>query len=125
MCEEILVMKDIRFTGVVSMKGKIIFASHKWKMAPHLSTGETESFLIKAAIRMGTREEFLDKLGGIEYSFTQYGIIKQFTIPLKPDNHMLLLVSADNNGKDGNNSDDFIFLLNSIRRIINKYYEVK
>jgi hypothetical protein len=75
------------------MDGKILFSDYKQNSKPLYTRFEAESALIKAAIRMGSRKEFLEKLGGIKYASAEYGLVRQFTIPLDQDVRTLLLVS--------------------------------
>ena len=77
------------------MEGSILFSSYKEGIPPLLSMQDAEVSLFRAAIRMGTRKEFLDKLGGINYAFAEYGKINQYTIPLNKEVETLLLVSED------------------------------
>ena len=69
-----------------------------------LSRHEAEAFIFRAAIRMGTRKEFLEKLGGINYAFAEYGKVNQYTIPLDRDVKTLLLISEDKKKNHGPSS---------------------
>ncbi len=95
MCNDILNLDGIRSAAVITMEGSILFSSHKEGIPPLLSMQDAEVSLFRAAIRMGTRKEFLDKLGGINYAFAEYGKINQYTIPLNKEVKTLLLVSED------------------------------
>ncbi len=79
------------------MEGSILYSDHKKAMQPLLTRHEAEASSFRAAIRMGTRKEFLDKLGGINYAFAEYGKIYQYTIPLDKEVKTLLLVSENKN----------------------------
>jgi hypothetical protein len=95
LCNDILNLDGIRSAAVITMEGIILFSSYKEGIPPLLSMQDAEVSLFRAAIRMGTRKEFLDKLGGINYAFAEYGKINQYTIPLNKEVKTLLLVSED------------------------------
>src|ERR671914_987374 len=95
LCNDILDLDGIRSAAVITMEGTILFSSYKEGIRPLLSVQEDEASIFRAAIRMGTRKEFLDKLGGINYAFAEYGKINQYTIPLNKEVETLLLVSED------------------------------
>ena len=95
LCNDILNLDGIRSAAVITMEGTILFSSYKEGIRPLLSVQEDEASIFRAAIRMGTRKEFLDKLGGINYAFAEYGKINQYTIPLNKEVNTLLLVSED------------------------------
>jgi len=95
LCNDILNLDGIRSAAVITMEGSILFSSYKEGIPPLLSMQDAEVSLFRAAIRMGTRKEFLDKLGGINYAFAEYGKINQYTIPLNKEVKTLLLVSED------------------------------
>ncbi len=95
LCNDILNLDGIRSAAVITMEGNILFSGHKEGIHPLLSIQEAEASIFRAAIRMGTRKEFLDKLGGINYAFAEYGKINQYTIPLNKEVNTLLLVSED------------------------------
>jgi hypothetical protein len=95
LCNDILDLDGIRSAAVITMEGTILFSGHKEGIQPLLSVQDAEASIFRAAIRMGTRKEFLDKLGGINYAFAEYGKINQYTIPLNKEVETLLLVSED------------------------------
>jgi hypothetical protein len=100
LCDEILQLGGVLSAAVITMEGNILFSNHKSGIESILSVRESEAAVFKAAIRMGTRKEFLDKLGGINYAFAEYGKINQYTIPLDKEVSILLLVAEQkqNNG---------------------------
>jgi hypothetical protein len=95
LCNDILDLDGIRSAAVITIEGTILFSGHKEGVHPLLSVQDAEASIFRAAIRMGTRKEFLDKLGGINYAFAEYGKINQYTIPLNKEVETLLLVSED------------------------------
>jgi hypothetical protein len=106
LCNDILNLDGIRSAAVITMEGSILFSSYKEGIPPLLSMQDAEVSLFRAAIRMGTRKEFLDKLGGINYAFAEYGKINQYTIPLNKEVKTLLLVSEDRPQQQHENIDD-------------------
>ncbi len=105
------------------MEGNILFSNHKEGIHPLLSIQDAEASIFRAAIRMGTRKEFLDKLGGINYAFTEYGKINQYTIPLNKEVKTLLLVSEDR-PQHGNTSGRNIALgVERIMQVLMKHCE--
>lgn len=95
LCRELLGLSQIRLVGVIDSTGKILFSSNKPLISPDLSTSEAEDLLFRAAVRMGTRKEFLEKFGGIEYSFTEYGHVRQYSIPLDRDVKTILFIQVE------------------------------
>ena len=95
LCNDLLDLDGVRSAAVITMEGTILFSGHKEGIQPLLSVQDAEASIFRAAIRMGTRKEFLDKLGGINYAFAEYGKINQYTIPLNKEVETLLLVSED------------------------------
>lgn len=116
LCNEILQLDSVSFVGVITMDGKILFSDYK-KSKPLYKKSEAESVLMKAAIRMGSRKEFLERLGGVNYSLTEYSLAKQFTIPLEKDIRTLLFVS-EYNGSNGSNDK---ITIDSIMEILMKH----
>ncbi len=121
LCNDIVNLDGIRSAAVITMDGIILFSNYKEGTGPLLSVQEAEASIFRAAIRMGTRKEFLDKLGGINYAFAEYGKINQYTIPLNKEVKTLLLVSEDrtqNNTSDSNVPQDGV---SRIMQIIKKH----
>ena len=115
LCNDILDLDGVRSAAVITMEGTILFSGHKEGVQPLLSVQDAESSIFRAAIRMGTRKEFLDKLGGINYAFAEYGKINQYTIPLNKEVETLLLVSEDK--PQNKNTEDCNVLL-GVERIM-------
>lgn len=93
LCSDILALDGVVSTTILSMDGNVLYSEHKAGIEPLLSKQDAEASIFRAAIRMGTRKEFLDKLGGINYALTDYGKLVQYTIPLDREVKTLLLVS--------------------------------
>ena len=115
LCNDILDLDGVRSAAVITMEGTILFSGHKEGIQPLLSVQDAEASIFRAAIRMGTRKEFLDKLGGINYAFAEYGKINQYTIPLNKEVETLLLVSEDK--PQNKNTEDCNVLL-GVERIM-------
>ena len=95
LCNDILDLDGVRSAVIITMEGNILFSGHKEGIQPLLTVQDAEASIFRAAIRMGTRKEFLDKLGGTNHAFADYGKINQYTIPLNKEVETLLLVSED------------------------------
>lgn len=115
LCNDILDLDGVRSAAVITMEGTILFSGHKEGVQPLLSVQDAEASIFRAAIRMGTRKEFLDKLGGINYVFAEYGKINQYTVPLNKEVETLLLASED---KAQNKSDEDRNVLLGVERIM-------
>lgn len=100
LCTEILNLEPIRSATVITMDGSILFSEHKKDIQSLLSLQDAEASVFRAAIRMGTRKEFLPQLGGINFALADYGKIKQYTIPLDQEVKVLLVVSETKNAPD-------------------------
>ena len=94
LCNELLNVDRIVSATVLTMEGSILYSDYK-KSSSAISRQDNETFILRAAIRMGTRKEFLEKLGGIKYSFTSYGKMNQYTIPLDAEVKTLLFVAEE------------------------------
>jgi hypothetical protein len=124
LCNDILDLDGIRSAAVITMEGIILFSSYKEGIRPLLSVREDEASIFRAAIRMGTRKEFLDKLGGINYAFTEYGKINQYTIPLNKEVTTLLLVSEDRPQHDKNTENHNVTVsVGRIMQVLMKHCE--
>ena len=124
LCNDILDLDGIRSAAVITMEGTILFSSYKEGIRPLLSVQEDEASIFRAAIRMGTRKEFLDKLGGINYAFAEYGKINQYTIPLNKEVKTLLLVSEDRPPHDkSTDNHDLRVSVGRIMQVLMKHHE--
>lgn len=93
LCKDLLSLDSVLSATVLRMDGAILYSDHKGQFEPLLSRSDAEAAVFRAAIRMGTRKEFMDKLGGIKYAFTAYGKVNQYTIPLDSEVKTLLFIS--------------------------------
>lgn len=119
MCNEILNLDGVVSATVLTMEGSMLYSDHKKDIEPLLSRNEAEASIFRAAIRMGTRKEFLDKLGGINYAFAEYGKINQYTIPLDKEVKTLLLVSESrSNGHSSIAATNNSIMMPNVARIM-------
>ncbi len=123
LCNDILNLDGIRSAAIITMEGSILFSGYKDGIHPLLSTREAEASIIRAAIRMGTRKEFLDKLGGINYAFAEYGKINQYTIPLNKEVNTLLLVSEDKPHHENTGDRNVPLSVERIMQVLMKHCE--
>jgi hypothetical protein len=121
MCNDILDLDGVRSAAVITMEGTILFSGHKEGVQPLLSVQDAEASIFRAAVRMGTRKEFLDKLGGINYAFAEYGKINQYTIPLNKEVETLLLVSEDKPQNKNNEDRNVLLGVERIMQVLIRY----
>src|SRR5215210_4813959 len=75
--------------------GKLLAAKFKPGVKALLSKEETEDNIIKAVLRMKTREDYEQKLGKTIYTFALYDKVKRASIALYQEDYSLLMVSFD------------------------------
>ncbi len=121
LCNDILDLDGVRSAAVITMEGTILFSGHKEGIQPLLSVQDAEASIFRAAIRMGTRKEFLDKLGGINYAFAEYGKINQYTIPLNKEVETLLLVSEDKPQNKNTENRNVLLGVERIMQVLIRY----
>ena len=99
LCNRILELdKSIRFAGMANNMGKLISAKFRHGLQPLLTEQELGGSIIKAVLRMKTREDYESKLGNTIYTFTLYEKVKRASIPLVNSDkefYSLLMVSFD------------------------------
>jgi hypothetical protein len=95
-CGEILELDgSIRFAGIANNMGKLLAAKFKPGVQTLLTKEEIEDNVIKAVLRMKTREDYEQKLGKTIYTFALYDRVKRVSIALDEENYSLLMVSFD------------------------------
>ncbi len=95
-CDEILELDStIRFAAIANKMGKMVAAKFNRGIKALLTTEEIESNIIKAALRMKTREDYEAKLGRTIYTFALYEKVKRATIPLNKPDYSILMVSFE------------------------------
>jgi hypothetical protein len=96
MCSEIVELDgSIRFAGIANNMGKLVAAKFKPGVQALLTKEEIEDNIIKAVLRMKTREDYEQKLGKTIYTFALYDKVKRASIALNQENYSLLMVSFD------------------------------
>lgn len=95
-CDEILELdRSIRFVGIANKMGKLVAAKFNGGVKALLSREEIEANIIKAVLRMKTREDYEDKLGRAIYTFALYERVKRASIALNKGDYSLLMVSFE------------------------------
>jgi hypothetical protein len=95
-CNEILQLdSSIRFAAIANKMGKILAAKFNRGVKVLLTREEIEANIIKAVLRMKTREEYEEKLGRTIYTFALYEKVKRASIALNKGEYSLLMVSFE------------------------------
>jgi hypothetical protein len=95
-CGEIVGLDgSIRFAGIANNMGKLLAAKFRPGLQALLTKEEIEDNIIKAVLRMKTREDYEQKLGKTIYTFALYDKVKRASIALYEENYSLLMVSFD------------------------------
>ena len=95
-CDEILELdSSIRFAAIANKMGKLVAAKSNPRVQVLLTNDEIESNIIKAVLRMKTREDYEEKLGRTIYTFALYEKVKRASIALNKGDHSLLMVSFE------------------------------
>jgi hypothetical protein len=95
-CEEILELdSSIRFAAIANKMGKLVAAKFSPRVQVLLTTDEIEANIIKAVLRMKTREDYEEKLGRTIYTFALYEKVKRASIALNKGDHSLLMISFE------------------------------
>ena len=95
-CNEILELdRSIRFVGIANKMGKLVAAKFNRGVKALLTREEIEGNIIKAVLRMKTREDYEDKLGRTIYAFALYERVKRASIALNKGDYSLLMVSFE------------------------------
>src|SRR5688500_7891704 len=95
-CNQVLRFdKSIRFAGIANNMGTLIAYKIREGLIPLLNEEELENSIMKAVLRMKTREDYESKLGNVIYTFALYKRVKRATIPLDHPDLAVLTVSFD------------------------------
>jgi hypothetical protein len=95
-CSEILELdSSIRFAAIANKMGKLVAAKVNLGVKVLLTTEEIEANIVKAVLRMKTREDYEEKLGRTIYTFALYEKVKRASIALSKGDHSLLMVSFE------------------------------
>jgi hypothetical protein len=95
-CAEILGLDgSIRFAAIANTMGNLVAAKFQPGVLPLLNNEEIEDNIIKAVLRMKTREDYEQKLGKTIYTFALYEKVKRASIALNGQAYSLLMLSFD------------------------------
>src|ERR671926_1284506 len=95
-CTEILNLDEkIRFAAIANTMGNLVAAKFQHGVQPLLNNEEIEDNIIKAVLRMKTREDYEQKLGKTIYTFALYEKVKRASIALDGQTYSLLMLSFD------------------------------
>ena len=96
LCGEILKLDGaIRFAGIANNMGVLLAERFREGLHPLMTREELESYAIKAALRMKTREDSESSLGRTVYTFALYEKVKRASISLNDSRCSLLMVAFD------------------------------
>ena len=96
LCNELLQLDgSIRFVGIANEMGSLIASRFRQGLRTLLQSSELQSSVMKAALRMKTREDYESNLGKVIYTFGLYEKVKRASIPLNNSQFSLLMVSFD------------------------------
>jgi hypothetical protein len=120
LCSDILkIDKSIRFAGIANKMGQLISAKFREGLQPLLTKEELEGNVMKATLRMKTREDYELKLGKTIYTFALYKKVKRASIALDSNDYSLLMVSFDTG------ADHESIILNKILPVMKQHNLVK
>jgi hypothetical protein len=95
-CNEILELdSSIRFVAIANKMGKVVVAKFNRGVKALLTREEIEANIVKAVLRMKTREDYEDKLGRTIYTFALYERVKRASIALNKGDYSVLMVSFE------------------------------
>ncbi len=95
-CNEILELESsIRFAAIANKMGKLVASKFNPGVQVLLTNDEIQANIIKAVLRMKTREDYEEKLGRTIYTFALYEKVKRASISLNNGDYSLLMVSFE------------------------------
>lgn len=96
LCSKILKLDaSIRFAGIANNMGRLVAARFREGLQPLLTREELEGNVMRAVLRMKTREDYESKLGKTVYTYALYEKVKRASIALDSNAYSLLMVSFD------------------------------
>ena len=117
-CDQIIRLdSSIRFAGFATDVGKIIAYKYRKKVAPFLTSTETELSFIDSALMMRIRKDTEQKLGKAICSIVLYEKVTHATILLDSKDYPFLMISFDN--KDTNHES---LILDAILPLVYRYF---
>jgi hypothetical protein len=119
-CDQIIRLdSSIRFAGFASDAGKIIAYKYRKKVAPFLTSTETELSFIDSALMMRIRKDMEPKLGKVICSIVLYEKVTHATILLDSKDYPFLMISFDNSNKETNHES---LILDVILPLVYRYF---
>ena len=119
-CDQIIRLdSSIRFAGFATDVGKIIAYKYRKKIAPFLTSTETELSFIDSALMMRIRKDMEPKLGKVICSIVLYEKVTHATILLDSKDYPFLMISFDNSNKETNHES---LILDAILPLVYRYF---
>jgi len=119
-CGQIIVLdSSIRFAGFATDAGKIIAYKYRKKVAPLLTSTETQLSFIDSALMMRVRKDMEPKLGKVICSIVLYEKVTHATVLLNREDYPILMISFDNRNI-GTNHESVI--LDAILPLVYRYF---
>ena len=119
-CDQIIVLdSSIRFAGFATDAGKVIAYKYRKKIAPLLTSTETQLSFIDSALMMRIRKDMEPKLGKVICSIVLYEKVIHATILLNREDYPILMISFENSIK-GTNHESLI--LDAILPLVYRYF---
>ncbi len=119
-CDQIIVLdSSIRFAGFATDAGKIIAYKYRKKVAPLLTSTETQLSFIDSALMMRIRKDMEPKLGKVICSIVLYEKVAHATVLLNREDYPILMISFDKSNK-GTNHESLI--LDAILPLLYRYF---
>ncbi|HXX99212.1 MAG TPA: hypothetical protein VEL11_19145 [Candidatus Bathyarchaeia archaeon] len=119
-CGQIIVLdSSIRFAGFATDAGKIIAYKYRKKVAPLLTSTETQLSFIDSALMMRIRKDMEPKLGKVICSIVLYEKVTHATVLLNREDYPILMISFDNSNI-GTNHESVI--LDAILPLVYRYF---
>jgi hypothetical protein len=119
-CDQIIGLDStIRFAGFATDAGKIIAYKYRKKVAPLLTSTETQLSFIDSALMMRIRKDMEPKLGKVICSIVMYEKVTHATILLNREDYPILMISFDNSNKG---IDHESLILDPILPLVNRYF---
>jgi hypothetical protein len=89
-CDKVIKLdRNIRFAGIVNLRGEVIEGGFKHGVEPLLNEKDEQQMYIHSLSNLTTLQSYTDRLGGVGYSLTEYEKVILLTFPL--DNGILCL----------------------------------
>ena len=95
-CNDVLQLDNsIRLVAIANKMGSLVAYQLRKGLVPLLNEEDLQNNIMKAVLRMKTREDFESKLGDVVYTFALYKKVKRATIPLEHSDLSILTLAFD------------------------------